>query len=95
MTGRWTRELAASDLLEIAPADAGMADVRDGDIVRVISRYGSAAVPVRVTAAMRAGELFATFHTAKAFLNAVTGSHGDRTVGTPEYKVTAVRVEKV
>jgi predicted molibdopterin-dependent oxidoreductase YjgC len=32
------------------------------------------------------GELFATFHTAKTFLNTVTGPHVDRATGTPEYK---------
>ena len=96
MTGRCrTQELRPSDVLEIAAADADTADICDGDVVRLISRYGSATMPIHVSAAMREGELFATFHTAKTFLNSVTTSYGDRTVGTPEYKVTAVRLEKV
>ena len=85
MTGRCrTRELRPSDLLEIAPVDAEMAGVRDGDLVRLVSRYGSAMLPIRVTPAIRPGELFATFHTVDIFLNNVTGSERDRTVGTPE-----------
>ena len=37
----------------------------------------------------------ATFHTAKVFLNNITTSHRDRYTKTPEYKVTAVQLEKV
>jgi formate dehydrogenase major subunit len=96
MTGRCrTRELRPSDLLEVAPIDAEMAGVRDGDLVHLVSRYGSATLPIRVTPAIRRGELFATFHTVDTFLNDVTSRERDRTVGTPEYKVTAVRIEKV
>jgi formate dehydrogenase major subunit len=96
MTGRSrTRELRPSDLLEIAPTDAEAAGVRNGDFMRVVSRYGSATIPVRVSPAIRAGELFATFHTARTFLNNVTSSHRDGRVGTPEFKVTAVRIERI
>jgi formate dehydrogenase major subunit len=96
MTGRCrTRELRPSDLLGISPADAAALEVRSGDQIRVTSRYGSATLPADVTASLREGELFATFHTAKTFLNTVTGPHVDRATGTPEYKVTAVRIDKV
>jgi formate dehydrogenase major subunit len=96
MTGRCrTRELRPADRLEMAQTDADMAEVRNGDAVRLISRYGSAVLPVHISAAIRAGDLFATFHTADIFLNNVTGSQRDRTAGTPEYKVTAVRIERV
>jgi predicted molibdopterin-dependent oxidoreductase YjgC len=60
-----------------------------------VSRYGAARLPLRITDGMKRGELFATFHTAETFLNRVTGPHRDRLAGTPEYKVTAVRVERV
>ena len=66
----------------------------DGDRVRVVSRHGSAELTARLNSGIRAGELFATFHTTRTFLNAVTGSRADRTTQTPEYKVTAVRIEK-
>jgi predicted molibdopterin-dependent oxidoreductase YjgC len=69
--------------------------VADGDKVRVVSRYGSADISVRVSAGLRPGELFATFHTSATFLNAVTSGRSDPTTGTPEYKVTAVTIEKV
>jgi formate dehydrogenase major subunit len=56
--------------------------------------YGSAVLPARITDAVKPGELFATFHTADVFLNHVIGSRRDRFTDTPEYKVTAVRVER-
>ena len=95
MTGRCrTRELRPSDLLEISPDDARAADLQDGDPVRLVSRHGDATLPIHVNAAIRPGELFATFHSADVLLNTVTGPHVDRVTGTPEYKVTAVRIER-
>jgi formate dehydrogenase major subunit len=94
MTGRTpNNELRPADVLDISPADAVAAGVHDGDRVRVVSQYGAAVLPVRVAHAVRAGQLFATFHTKEAFLNAVTGPHRDSVTGTPEYKLTAVRIE--
>jgi formate dehydrogenase major subunit len=95
MTGRTrTRELRPTDLLEISPADADAMEILDGDLVQIASRYGKAVLPALVNTAIRSGELFATFQTAGTLLNAVTGPHVDRTTGTPEYKVTAVRIRK-
>jgi formate dehydrogenase major subunit len=95
MTGRSrTRELRPTDLLEIAPADADAMELLDGDLVEIASRYGKAMLPAHVNPAIRAGELFATFQSAGTLLNAVTGPHVDRTTGTPEYKVTAVHIQK-
>jgi len=86
--------LRASDMLDIAPSDAARLSVQSGNRVRVVSLYGSAVLPARITDAVKPGELFATFHTADVFLNHVIGSRRDRFTDTPEYKVTAVRVER-
>jgi len=67
--------------------------VSDGQEVRVISRYGTAHLPVNVTSAVNPGEVFATFQSPAAALNEVTGPHRDERVGTPEYKLTAVRLD--
>jgi formate dehydrogenase major subunit len=61
----------------------------------VVSRYGSAVLPVHVNAAMARGQLFATFQTPQLWINALTSGHRDAAVGTPEYKLTAVRVERL
>jgi formate dehydrogenase major subunit len=88
-------ELRPTDLLDMAPADAERLGARDGDRVRLSSRYGSAELPVHVDATIQVGQLFATFQQPEILLNAVTGPHRDSVTGTPEYKVTAVRVERV
>jgi formate dehydrogenase major subunit len=87
-------ELRSGDLLDISSEDANRLQVNKGQRVLIHSRYGKAALPIRITSSVRPGELFATFHTAEVFLNLVTSPYRDRYVKTPEYKVTAVRVEK-
>jgi len=82
------------DYLDISPEDAAELGIRDRSRVRVVSRHGAATLPARVCKSMRRGELFASFHMPDARLNNVTGSGRDRFVDTPEYKVTAVRVEQ-
>ncbi len=95
MTGRTQNVvLRPSDLVEMAPADAGRLSLREGQPVRLVSRYGSATLNLHIDERMKPGELFATFHTSEVFVNRVTGPRRDRTAGTPEYKVTAVRVER-
>jgi formate dehydrogenase major subunit len=86
-------ELRPLDVLDISPADAVDIGIHDGDKVRIESRYGAAVWPARFSAAVRAGQVFATFQNKEIFLNSVTGSNRDEVVGTPEYKVTAVRIE--
>ena len=96
MTGRTrNNDLRPSDVLDISAADATAAGVHDGDRVRVISEYGTAVLAARVSAAVFSGQLFATFQTKEVFLIAVTGPNRDSVVGTSEYKVTAVRIERV
>jgi formate dehydrogenase major subunit len=88
-------QLRPADLLDIAPAEAERLKVENGQRVRIRSRYGEAVIPIRITSAVKPGELFATFHTTEVFLNRVTGPHRDRYVQAPEYKVTAVTITKV
>jgi formate dehydrogenase major subunit len=88
-----TQQLRPSDWLEMSPADAKALGAREAESVRVVSRYGSASLPVHVTDRVRSGELFATFHDPAVGTNRVTGPHRDATTHTPEYKVTHVRVE--
>ncbi len=83
------------DTLDVAPADARRYGLAEGERVRVISRYGRTELPVRLIPEVQTGEAFATFHTGEAFVNALTGSGRDHAIGTPEYKVTAIRLEKI
>lgn len=88
-------QLRPTDLLEMSKADAERLGVADGETVLLKSAYGEAKLPVEITNTMNEGELFATFHDPKIFLNAVTSPVRDRMVDSSEFKVTAVRVEKL
>jgi formate dehydrogenase major subunit len=86
-------ELRPTDLLDISAADAERLQLQNGQQVQLHSRYGKAILPIRISSTVQSGELFATFHTAKVFLNRVTSPYRDRYVKSPEYKVTAVRID--
>jgi formate dehydrogenase major subunit len=87
-------KLRPADVLDISSDDAKRLKLHEGERVQIRSRYGEATLPIRITSTVKPGELFATFHTAGVFLNRVTSPHRDRYVKSPEYKVTAVKIEK-
>jgi formate dehydrogenase major subunit len=87
------RELRPTDTLDVAPEDAAALHLSDGDRVCVRSRYGEVSMPLRISPAVKRGELFATFHDPTAFVNKLTGPYRDGVVGAPEYKLTCVRIE--
>ncbi|KVH78672.1 formate dehydrogenase [Burkholderia ubonensis] len=87
--------LRPSDTLDMAPADAARSGVAEGETVRISSRYGTTILPVHITPALQAGQLFSTFHRPDLFVNRLTSPVRDRLVHAPEYKVAAVRVDKL
>ncbi len=84
-----------TDILEISHEDASALGFADGQPVAMTSRYGSVTLPAKITKRVKKGELFASFHDPKIFLNNITSSVRDNRVAAPEYKVTAVRLEKI
>jgi len=89
------RELRPGDFLDISSTDASRLKLLDGKEVLLRSRYGTARLPLRISDSVKSGELFATFHTAQAFLNRVTSPYRDAHVQAPEYKVTAVNIQQL
>jgi formate dehydrogenase major subunit len=89
-----TQALRATDLLEISPEDAAALGIESGALVTTTSRYGRATLPVEVTRRVPAGTLFATFSDPATGVNQLTGPHRDPTTNTPEYKLTAVHLER-
>jgi len=87
--------LHPQDFLDISPKDALRLEIAAGQPVRLRSRYGEAKLAVRISHTVKPGELFASFHTVPVSLNFVTGPVRDGQVDTPEYKVTAVQIEKI
>jgi formate dehydrogenase major subunit len=96
MTMRTPNEgLRPTDLLVMSPRDAAANNIKDGELVKLVSNYGETVIPVEISDTVKSGELFATFHDARIFLNYSTSPHRDRFTHAPEYKVTAVRIEKL
>jgi len=86
--------LRPTDVLDISAADAERLGIRDGEVVRVRSRYGEVVLPVHISGVVAEGELFATFHDPRRFLNRLTSTLTDTATSTPQYKLTAVHISK-
>jgi formate dehydrogenase major subunit len=86
--------LRPNDLLDISPADAMTLGISEGERIRILSRYGKATLRIHITDSVSRRELFATFHDVDSSLNCVTSPFRDDRTSTPEYKLTAVRLEK-
>ena len=83
------------DLLELHPTDAELRGVRDGDWLGVTSRAGNTVLRARVSERMLPGVVYTTFHHPFSGANVITTDASDWATNCPEYKVTAVQVEKV
>jgi len=100
-TGTMTRkskglnEMRGEELVEINPADAAALSIADGDLVRVASRRGAVTAKAKVTDSLARGTIFMTFHFAETRTNLITSPALDPVSKIPEFKVAAVRVEKV
>jgi formate dehydrogenase major subunit len=86
--------LKAEDALEIHPADAAARGIADGDPVAIASAHGEARARACVTPRVPAGVVFLSFHFPETGANQLTGDVRDRISGCPEYKVTAVEVQR-
>ncbi|TCS87048.1 formate dehydrogenase major subunit [Keratinibaculum paraultunense] len=83
------------ELAEINPIDAEKIGVKEEDFVRVTSRRGSITTRVTITEKVKPGMMFMTFHYKESPVNELTNSAYDPITKTAEYKISAVKVEKV
>ena len=81
--------------MEMHPADAERLGIRTGDTVRVASRRGEITTKVKVVDRTAPGTVFLSFHYSESRVNVLTNPATCPTAQIPEYKVCAVRVEKV
>ncbi len=81
--------------IEINPADGEQLGIATGDRVRVISRRGEVTGPAHLNDRLPRGMIFMTFHFAETPTNALTGDAVDPVAKIPEYKASAVRVERL
>ncbi len=83
------------DRLEIHPIDAEDRGIKTGDSVSIASRVGVTVLPALVSERMQPGVVYTTFHHPSSGANVVTTDNSDWATNCPEYKVTAVQVNKV
>jgi assimilatory nitrate reductase catalytic subunit len=83
-------------LCELHPHLAEQHGIATGDVVRVTSRRGSMTLPANVVATIRPDTVFIPYHWAgRQAANQLTNRALDPLSKIPEYKVSAVRVERV
>jgi predicted molibdopterin-dependent oxidoreductase YjgC len=87
--------LRPHELAQVNPIDAERLGLADGDVARVSSRRGSITTHVAVTDIVPPGVCFMTFHYKESPVNELTNSASDPVTKTAEFKVCAVRIEKV
>ena len=84
----------ADPFFEINPEDAAALGLADGDSARLVSRRGDLEARAQVSDRVYPGLVWMALHFAQARVNWLTHDVGDSLIGTPEYKVCAVRVER-
>jgi formate dehydrogenase major subunit len=94
-TGAYTSPLRRPEEIEISAHDAADLGVIEGEEVVVSSRRGEIVAPVHVSAALRPGLAFMTFHFPEQVeTNRLTIEATDPKSGTAEFKATAIRIDK-
>ncbi|MCS7049313.1 MAG: formate dehydrogenase subunit alpha [Verrucomicrobiae bacterium] len=88
-------EFVNQDVLEIHPLDADELGVRHGELVRLVSARAAIELPAALSERVAPGQVFTTFHFPDNRLNSLLSSSADILSSCPEYKVVAVRVEKI
>ena len=78
---------------EIHPDDAGALGIADGELARLVSRRGDLQAEAHYSDRVYPGLVWMALHFAQAKVNWLLHDVGDPLIGTPEYKVSAVRVE--
>lgn len=98
MTGncRALTELADEPgLIQINPEDAKRLKIKDGELVKVVSRRGSTITRAYLTERAKQGATYMTYQWWVGACNELTSGHLDPISKTPEFKFTAVRVERI
>ncbi|MGB0936585.1 MAG: formate dehydrogenase subunit alpha [Colwellia sp.] len=83
------------DVLEIHPHDAQERGIKDGDWLGLTSRSGETVLKAKISSRMQTGIVYTTFHHPFSGANVITTNNSDWATNCPEYKVTAIQVEKV
>jgi formate dehydrogenase major subunit len=85
----------SEDVLELHPHDAEVRGIKEGDWLGITSRAGQTVLRARISERMMPGVVYTTFHHPGSGANVITTDSSDWATNCPEYKVTAVQVERV
>jgi formate dehydrogenase major subunit/formate dehydrogenase alpha subunit len=80
---------------EISAEDASALGLANGDWARLVSRRGDLEARAHITERVYPGLVWMALHFAEQKVNWLTHDVGDSLIGTPEFKVSAIRVEPV
>jgi len=95
MTGRSRLEdVYPEAVCEVHPDDAAALGIDTGDWIKVTSRRGEITLRALVTGRSPRGTVFVPFHFAEAAANTLTLDRVDARAKIPDYKNSAVRIEK-
>ena len=95
-TASYSSPLRRGETLDLSPEDIAGFGLAEGEVVRVCSRRGEVAVPVRADPSLRPGLAFMTLHFQdEVATNLLTIDATDPKSGTAEFKATAIRIEKL
>jgi len=83
------------DRLDLHPHDAEVRGIKENDWVGITSRAGQTVLRARITDKVLPGVVYTTFHHPGSGANVITTDSSDWATNCPEYKVTAVQVERV
>jgi formate dehydrogenase major subunit len=97
MTGRTQglMNIEGHAFIEMNENDAAALGIRDGERVRVRSRRGELTAEARVGTKCSPGESWMPFHFPDGDANWLTNAALDKFARIPEYKVCAIRIEKI
>lgn len=87
-------EIVKEDVLLINKKDASDNNIKDGEMVCVISARGKVDIRARVTDEVKPGVMSTTFHFPEIMVNLITSDIHDSEAKCPEYKVVAVDIRK-
>jgi formate dehydrogenase major subunit len=86
---------APASWIEINTEDAKALGITNSEMVRAVTRRGALNVAARVTPEIKKNVMFMPFHYAECPANILTNNALDPVAKIPEFKVCAVRIEKI
>ena len=87
--------LAPECFVEISAEDARQYNIKDGELIKAVSRRGGINAKAQISEKAVKGTVFIPFHYAAAAANRLTHAALDPAAKIPEYKVCAIKIEKI